>query len=256
MDLDFAHHLKTWRGQRRLSQLQLALEAGVSSRHIAFLETGRARPSRAMVLRLGEALDIPRADRNLMLHAAGFRAAYGRRSFDDEALAPVRRAISRMIRGHQPYPAFVFDRRWTILDANVSGQMMLSGFGLSEGDSFLRFLLRPGKGAELVENWDEVAAHLSSRFRLESAHLGGDALLDEAAAALAQEASSALHAGSGALPPVVPVHFRLAGSVYPMFSTITQFGTAEDIALADLKIEMFFPADDATEALFQQMADG
>jgi len=256
MDLDFGQHLKTWRGQRRLSQLQLALEAGVSSRHIAFLETGRARPSRSMVLRLGEALDMPRADRNLMLHAAGFRAAYGRRSFDDEALAPVRRAISHMIKGHQPYPAFVFDRHWTILGANESGQMMLSGFELSEGDNFISFLLRPGKGAELVENWGEVAAHLSSRFRLESAHLGGDTLLDHAAAALSQEAGPSLHAGSGDLPPVVPVQFRFAGGVYPMFSTITQFGTAEDIALADIKIEMFFPADDVTETLFQQMATG
>lgn len=256
MTLDFAQHLKTWRGHRRLSQLQLALEAEVSARHIAFLETGRARPSRAMVLRLGDALDMPRAERNLMLDAAGFRPAYGRRGFDDEALAPVRRAIAHMIKGHLPYPAFVFDRHWTILDANDSGRVLLAGFGLSDGDSFIAFLLRPGQGSALVENWSEVAAHLSSRFRLESAHLGGDAALDDAAATLAREAGAALHAGTGDLPPVVPVRFRFAGGIYPMFSTITQFGTAEDIALADLKIEMFFPADEAAERLFRQMAAG
>lgn len=254
MALDFAQHLKTWRGHRRMSQLQLALEAEVSARHIAFLETGRARPSRAMVIRLGEALDMPRAERNLMLDAAGFRPAYGRRSFDDAALAPVRRAIAHMIRGHQPYPAFVFDRHWTILDANDCGRAMMAGFGLEDGDNFITFLLRPGQGPALVENWGEVAAHLSSRFRLESAHLGGDRVLEDAAAGLALEADMGIHAGQGDLPPVVPVRFRFAGGVYPMFSTITQFGTAEDIALADIKIEMFFPADEAAEHLFRQMA--
>ncbi|WP_168801300.1 MmyB family transcriptional regulator [Rhizobium rhizophilum] len=256
MALEFARQLKIWRGHRRMSQLQLALEADVSARHIAFLETGRARPSQAMVLRLGEALDMPRAERNVMLDAAGFRPAYGRRSFDDETLAPVRHAIAHMIKGHLPYPAFVFDRHWIILDANDSGRAMLSGFGLSDGDSFSDFLLRPGQGMALVENWAEVASHLSSRFRLESAHLGGDAVLDEAAAALAREAGSSSHAGHVDLPPVVPVRFRFAGGVFPMFSTIAQFGTAEDIALADIKIEMFFPADATTEQLFRQMAAG
>lgn len=254
MTRDFGLQLKTWRGRRRMSQLQLALEAEVSARHIAFLETGRARPSRAMVLRLGEALDMPRTERNLLLDAAGFRAAYGQRSFDDAALAPVHKAIAHMIRGHMPYPAFVFDRHWTILDANKTGLMMLSGFGLSAGQSFLDFLLQPGRGAELVENWEEVAAHLASRFRLESVHLGGDALLERAAAALARQASDAGRSAHDDLPPVVPVRFRFGGGVYPMFSTITQFGTAEDIALADIKIEMFFPADAATETLFKQMA--
>ncbi|SMD14542.1 helix-turn-helix transcriptional regulator [Rhizobium sp. RU36D] len=254
MTRDFAQQLKTWRGRRRLSQLQLALEAEVSARHIAFLETGRARPSRAMVLRLGDALDMPRAERNLLLDAAGFRAAYGQRSLDDAALEPVRKAIAHMIRGHMPYPAFVFDRHWTILDANDSGLTMLGGFGLSQGQSFLEFLLQPDRGAELVENWEEVAAHLASRFRLESAHLGGDALLERAAAALARQGGETAHLPSADLPPVVPVRFRFGGEVYPMFSTITQFGTAEDIALADIKIEMFFPADVATETLFARMA--
>lgn len=256
MALEFARQLKIWRGHRRMSQLQLALEADVSARHIAFLETGRARPSRTMVLRLGEALDMPRAERNLMLDAAGFRPAYGMRSFDDDALAPVHRAIAHMIKGHQPYPAFVFDRHWIILDANDSGRSMLAGFGLSDGDSFIEFLLRPGQGATLVENWGDVAVHLSSRFRLEAAHLGGDAVLEEAAASLAREADINSHADHGDLPPVVPVRFRFAGDVFPMFSTITQFGTAEDIALADIKIEMFFPADTATEQFFLQMASG
>lgn len=255
MTADFSQQLRTWRGRRRMSQLQLALEADVSARHLAFLETGRAKPSRAMVLRLGEALDIPRTDRNLMLDAAGFRPAYGLRSFDSEAMAPVMKAIRHMIRGHTPYPAFVFDRHWTVLDSNDSGRAMLVGFGLATGDSFIEFLLSPGRGEALVENWGEVAAHLASRFRLESTHLGGDPVLDHAATTLGRDPALQTHVTAGDLPPVVPVRFRLDGQVYPMFSTISQFGTAEDIALADLKIEMFFPADDATEALFRRMAE-
>ena len=256
MTIDFGGHLRTWRSRRRLSQLQLALTADVSARHIAFLETGRAKPSLRMVMRLGEALDMPRADRNLMLDAAGFRPAYGRRPLDSEAMEPIRKAISHMIEGHAPYPAFVFDRHWRVLDANGSGRFMLSGFGLGEGDSFIDFLLAPGRGPGLVDNWPEVAQHLATRFRLESAHLGGDPVLERAAAVLGQDVLAVEDGAATDLPPVLTVRFRMAGAIYPMFSTITQFGTAEDIALADIKIEMFFPTDAATEALFRQMAAG
>ncbi|MBU0739798.1 MAG: helix-turn-helix transcriptional regulator [Alphaproteobacteria bacterium] len=251
---DFGGQLRNWRGKRRMSQLQLALVADVSARHIAFLETGRAKPSRHMVLRLGEALEVPRAERNLMLDAAGYRAAYARRPLDSAAMAPIRRAISHMIARHMPYPAFVFDRCWTVMDANASGHAMLSGFGLAAGDSFIDFLLQPGQGAELVENWHEVAGHLAARFRLESAHLGGDSMLERAAEALACEGGEGDHGVSGDLPPVLAVRFRFGGMVYPMFSTITQFGTADDIALADIKIEMFFPSDESCEAFFLSMA--
>ncbi len=255
MTLSFGSQLRDWRGRRRMSQLQLALNADVSARHIAFLETGRATPSRTMVMRLGEALDMPRADRNHLLDAAGFRPAYVRRSFDDAAMAPIRRAIAHLIRGHLPYPAFVFDRHWRIVDANDTGHAMLSGFGLVPGDSFIDFLLQPGRGPELVDNWEDVAHHLSSRFRLESAHLGGDQVLENAAAVLGGHVHAHSHVPTADLPPVLTVRFRMGEAVYPMFSTITQFGTAEDIALADLKIELFFPADEATETLFRQMGD-
>jgi transcriptional regulator with XRE-family HTH domain len=253
MTSGFGTQLKLWRGKRRMSQLQLALVADVSPRHLAFLETGRSRPSRGMALRLGEALDMPLAERNLLLDAAGFRAAYGRRPLDSSAMAPFRRAIDHLLRGHAPYPAFVFDRHWRVLDANAAGAAMLAAIGLATGDSFLELLLQPGRGPALVENWPEVAAHLASRFRLESAHLGGDPILDAAAASLALDLDPAASA-PGDLPPVVPLRFRLGGAVYPLFSTIAQFGTAEDIALSDLKIELFFPADAAAEALFHGMA--
>ncbi len=251
---DFGGQLRSWRGKRRMSQLQLALMADVSARHIAFLETGRAKPSRPMVLRLGEALEVPRADRNLLLDAAGFRAAYASRPLDSRAMAPIAKAITHMIEGHLPYPAFVFDRHWVVMDANASGRAMLAGFGLAAGDSFIDFLLTPGRGEALVENWPEVAQHLAARFRLESAHLGGDPVLDKAAAGLADAYTPADGLKGGDLPAVLAVRFRSGGQVFPMFSTITQFGTAEDIALADIKIEMFFPTDEACEALFRQLA--
>lgn len=257
MATEFGGQLKTWRGKRRMSQLQLALAADVSARHIAFLETGRAKPSQRMVLLLGEALEVPRAERNLMLDAAGFRAAYASRPLEGAAMEPVRKAIAHMIEGHSPYPAFVFDRHWRVLDANGSGRGMLAGFGLDMGDSFLDFLLLPGRGVDLVENWVQVAQHLAARFRLESAHLGGDPVLEQAAQGLiGQVAEDGDPNRGGDLPPVLTVRFRLGGQVYPMFSTMTQFGTAEDIALADIKIEMFFPMDADCEALFRQMAGG
>lgn len=256
MGLDFGRHLKDWRARRRISQLQLALVAEVSARHIAFLETGRAKPSRSMILRLGEALEMPRTERNRMLDAAGFRPAYVARAPDSAAMAPIRQAIAHMISRHAPYPAFVFDRHWRVLDANATGRSMLSLFGLQPGDSFIDFLLHPGRGEAMVENWGEVAAHLLSRFRLESTHLGGDAVLDQAAQCLAQDpAMTAQQPQPADMPPVVPIRFRLGETVYPMFSAITQFGTAEDIALADTKIELFFPADETSERLFLGMAE-
>lgn len=254
MTNDFGGQLRNWRGRRRMSQLQLALMADVSARHIAFLETGRAKPSRHMVMRLGEALEVPRADRNLMLDAAGFRAAFISRPLDSDSMAPIRRAITHMVEGHLPYPAFVFDRHWNVIEANKTGRTMLVVFGLEVGGSFIDFLLKPGRGAELVGNWTDVAAHLAARLRLESVHLGGDAVLEQAAARLAREAEASHTAGGLASAPVLSVLFRVGGQVFPMFSTITQFGTAEDIALADLKIEMFYPSDEGCEALFRSMA--
>ena len=254
MTNDFGGQLRNWRGKRRMSQLQLALMADVSARHIAFLETGRAKPSRHMVMRLGEVLEVPRADRNMMLDAAGFRAAFTSRPLDSDSMAPIRRAIAHMVEGHLPYPAFVFDRHWNVIEANKTGRTMLAVFGLEVGGSFIDFLLKPGRGAELVDNWTDVAAHLAARLRLESVHLGGDAVLEQAAARLAREAEASHTAGGLASAPVLSVLFRVGGQVFPMFSTITQFGTAEDIALADLKIEMFYPSDEGCEALFRSMA--
>jgi transcriptional regulator with XRE-family HTH domain len=252
MDNAFGTALKEWRRRRRISQLQLSLAANVSARHIAFLETGRARPSRAMVMHLGEALEVPRAERNRMLDSAGFRPAWSARRLDGEDMEPVRRAIARIIERHDPYPAFVIDRHWTVVTANRSGAMVLAAFGIGEGGSMLDAMLEPGRAAALIENWPEVAAHMIARLRTESAHLGGDPVLDKAAADLSRDpALTRTHPAD--MPAVIPARYRLGGQVFSVFTTIAQFGTAEDIALADMRIELLFPADEETRVAFEGM---
>jgi MmyB-like transcription regulator ligand binding domain len=227
----------------------------VSARHVAFLETGRSRPSREMVLMLGEALGMPRGERNRLLDSAGFAAIWKRRPLDSEEMKPVSRAIGHMMRRHEPYPAFAFDRHWVIKGANRTGTLLLSALGVGEGGSLIDALLIPGRAAGMIDNWPEVAAHLLARLKTESLHAGGDAVLDEAAARLADDPALARSQHHADMPPVIPARYRLGGEVFSVFSTIAQFGTAEDIALADLRIELFFPADDATETLFSSMAE-
>jgi transcriptional regulator with XRE-family HTH domain len=254
MDNGFGAALKEWRGKRRISQLQLSLSANVSARHIAFLETGRARPSRSMVMHLGEALDVPRSERNRMLDSAGFRPAWSARALDVAEMEPVRLAIARIIERHDPYPAFVIDRHWIIVTANQSGAMVLTAFGIGVGGSMLEAMLDPGRAEALIDNWPEVAAHVFMRLRTESAHLGGDPVLDEAADSLSRDPALARHTARPDMPAVIPARYRLGGQLFSVFTTIAQFGTAEDIALADLRIELLFPADEATRVMFEGMA--
>lgn len=250
----FGATLKEWRARRRLSQLDLGLAANVSARHIAFLETGRSRPSRGMALQLGEALEMPRAERNRLLEAAGFRAAWSARTLDDAEMAPVRRAIARMIAAHDPLPALVLDRHWSLLDANRGAQAVFSVLGVEPGGSLLDAFVHGDRARAIIENWPEVAHHMLQRLRTESAHLGGDPVLAAAARKLAADPALAAFAPPARMPALIPVRYLIGGQRFSVFSTIAQFGTAEDMALADLKIELLFPADEATEAAFGGMA--
>jgi transcriptional regulator with XRE-family HTH domain len=250
----FGTLLRNWRASRRMSQLDLSLTADVSARHIAFLETGRSRPSRAMVMRLCETLDVPRAERNHMLDAAGFRAAWIARHLDEPDMAPIRAAIARMIERHAPYPALALDRHWVVTQSNAPAIAMLAAFGLAP-DACLLDILWAETDAARIENWAEVAAHAMSRLRVESAAMGGDAVLDDAAARIAGDPRLAAFEPLFAMPPVSPAIYRIGGQRFSIFSTIAHFGTAEDIALADLRIELFFPADAATEAAFAALGE-
>ncbi len=252
-DGEFGFVLKQWRRKRRMSQLDLGLEANVSSRHISFLETGRARPSRQMALLLGEALDMPRATRNHLLETAGYSAVFRARPAGAKDMASVRAAIDWMLVRHDPYPALALDRLWVVQRANCCAMAMMEALGLGVGDSLLDRLLCPGVGSAVFENWPEVARHMLARLRTESAHLGGEPVLDAAIRALADDPALDREEPAGPMPAFVPARYRMGGIVLSLMSTIAQFGTAEDIALADLRIELMFPADEPTKTMLERL---
>jgi transcriptional regulator with XRE-family HTH domain len=246
---DFAETLRSWRKTRRFSQMELALEADVSARHIAFLETGRAKPSPDMIGRLGDALQMPLASRNQMLTLAGFATRYPGRRWDAEEMAPIRAALDYTLGRHEPYPAFAADRLWTVIRMNAPAKRLFGALGIVEGGSLLDMMM----SADLpqhIENWPDVAHASAHRLRTESAARGGIAQLDRVADALAT-ASGGNHNPVG---PVVPTIYRAGPIRLSLFAIIAQFGTPEDLALDDLKIELFFPADIETEQTLRDMA--
>ncbi|WP_282096368.1 helix-turn-helix domain-containing protein [Epibacterium ulvae] len=244
---NFSNLLRQWRQTRRLSQLDLALEANVSARHISFLETGRARPSREMITRLGEALTVPLSARNQMLTATGFKPRYETRDWDEIEMAPVRRAIERTLDRHAPYPGIAIDRLWRLTRMNTPAKKMFGMLGLAEGGSLLDLLRNPLLW-QTVENWPEVAHHSMLRLRTESIAQGGVPELDAAAAFLAEHANIGHDIG-----PTVPTVFKIGDKRLAMFGTIAQFGTPEDTTLEELKIELFFPSDVETELALETM---
>ncbi len=254
MENSFGATLKEWRGRRRMSQLDLGLSANVSARHISFLETGRSKPSRSMVRLLCDSLDLPLNARNAFLTSAGFAPAYRRRDLKDDDMAHVRAAVDWMLERHDPYPALALDRHWRVVRLNRSATMLLRGAGLREGDSLLEAMLDRNRLANALDNWSEVVEHTMVRLRTESAHLGGDPVLDAAIETLSADPDLGAPADDATLPAVVPARYRAGDMVLSLFSTIAQFGSAEDIALAELKIELMFPADEPTRMVLAAMA--
>ena len=244
----FPQTLKTWRKARHLSQLDLALEAEVSARHISFLETGRSRPSREMIARLGDALHLPLSTRNQMLTHAGYAPRYAARNWDAAEMAPIRAALDHTLNAHAPFPAFAVDRLWTVLRLNGPASQLFGMLGISEGASLLD-LVTSDTLPQFIENWPEVAHHSAQRLRTESAAQGGVPELDRAAEQLANVPYQA----QDSYRPVVPTTYVAGPLRLSLFSTIAQFGTAEDLALDDLKIELFFPADQATETALRKL---
>ena len=241
-----AKGLKHWRHTRRLSQLDLAMAADVSTRHIAFLETGRARPSRDMLLHLSEVLAVPRAARNRLLHLAGFAPLYPALPLDDAAMAPLRAAMDWTITRHAPYPAVIMDGLWRLVALNTPAMRLFAGLGLSPGDSLLHAMRDPEGAPRAIENWAEVGHHTMIRLRTESAAAGGVPALDAAARHLSQDPAIARWQAPTELPAIIPTIYTAPGLRLSLFSTYATFGTAEDIALRDMKIELMFPADAAT----------
>jgi len=243
--------LRDWRLRRRLSQLDLSLEAGVSARHLSFVETGRSRPSADMVLLLAERLEVPLRDRNQLLLAAGFAPVYGQHDLDAPEMGPVREALELVLRGHDPYPAVVVDRHWGMVAGNEAIALLTAGVApalLEPPVNVLRLSLHPDGMAPRIANLPQWRAHLLDRLGRQAVSTG-----DPAVAALYAELSALPCDGPPAEPhdPVageiaVPLRLRVGDTQLSFISTVTTFGTATDITVSELSIESFFPADPAT----------
>ena len=255
--------LREWRERRRLSQLALALDAEVSTRHLSFLETGRARPSRKMLLRLTERLEVPLRERNTMLLAAGFAPAYPERDLDDPALGVARSAVDRVLVGHEPFPALAVDRSWTLVAANRVVPALLTGVApelLQPPINVLRISLHPGGLAAQIANLPEWRAHLLARLSRQverTADLRLSDLLQELRGYDSdRDTWDADQPVSDHDPASVAVPLRLhtEHGTLSLLSTTMVFGTPVDVTLAELAIEAFSPADTASAALLQRFA--
>lgn len=255
MPTAFGEGLRDWRRRRDMSQMRLGLVANVSARHIAFLETGRASPTRGMVIRLADALEVPRGERNGWLEAAGFAAAYARRDLASQELAGIRNAMTWTLDRHAPYPGFAIDRHWQLMALNAPAERLFAALGLRVGASLLEAFTTPGPLRGAIENWADVARHMATRLRTEARHLGGDMILEDAARSLRADLE-AEDVGPGLLPPVLTSHLNVGGVRLAFFSTIAQYGSAEDITLADLRIELLYPLDAATRETLEHFAKG
>jgi transcriptional regulator with XRE-family HTH domain len=245
--------MRQWRQRRRLSQLDLAIEADVSSRHVSFIETGRSVPSRAMVLRLAGVLDVPLREQNQLLLAAGLAPVYAERSLSDPDMAAVRDGLDTVLGAYEPYPCLAVDRSWNIVAANAGAGMLLQGVAplLLDPPNALRISLHPAGLAPRIRNLGQWRHHVIGRLRREVAVSGTDALAE-----LLTEIDS-YPGGFDATPDLggVVVPLRLEGPdgvVLTFLSTVTTFGTALDLTAAELSIEAFLPADEATAAALRR----
>ncbi len=258
--------LREWRQRRRMSQLLLATEADISTRHLSFVESGRSLPSREMVMHLAEQLDVPLRERNTLLVAAGYAPLFRERSLADPQLACAREAVELVLRAHEPYPALAVDRHWNIVATNRALAPLVAGVSpqlLEAPANALRLSLHPQGIAPRIVNWHAWRAHLLMRLQRQI-----DASGDAALAALRTElaafpAPAGMEAQADAdsaepNPIVVPLRIRTELGVLSFFSTTTVFGTPVDITLSELAIEAFFPADPATADILraQAMAPG
>lgn len=258
----FPHLLKSWRQKRRLSQLDLALDAGVSQRHLSYLEQGRARPSRSMILTLSETLDVPLRERNDWLTAAGFAPAFKARPLDDPQMGQVMSAVTMMLKAHAPFPALALDRGWNIRLTNAPFETMMDMFGADVWEklggssrNLMRLFFHPEGIRPYVTNWETIAPLLWHRAQREAETLGGTEMKQVLADLAQYQDEATLWAGEGTtLVPVLPLEIEKDGIKVSLFTIIATFGTAQDVTADELRIETLFPADAASEQLFRAMA--
>lgn len=252
--------IREWRQHRRLSQLDLAMQADISTRHLSYVETGRAAPSRAMVMHLAERLSVPLRERNVLLAAAGFAPMYRERSLADPALEAARHTVELVLKAHEPWPALAVDRHWTILSHNATVPLLLQDVdaALLQGPvNALRLSLHPGGLAPRIANLAPWRAHLLHRLGQQI-----EVTSDPVLMALRDElqAYAAPHGDHGAATSpepnaiAVPLQLHTPAGVLSFISTTTVFGSPVDITLAELALETFFPADTATAEALRRLA--
>lgn len=259
-DNPFGNLLTHWRLARGLSQLRLATEADISSRHLSFLETGRSQPSREMVLHLSDALEIPLRERNSLLLAAGFAPQFAETDLDDPEMAHVRHILELMLGGYNPFGAIAVDRAWDVVLANRSFERLMALMNVEgcSGSNILELLFSPEGIRPYIANWDEVGYHLIQRVHREA--------LDSGNRPEAQDLLNSLLSRAGvpqlwrmldvqSVPDLlVPVHLRAGGADLRLFTAITTLGTPQDVTLQELRIEAFLPADPDTEMQLRRLA--
>jgi transcriptional regulator with XRE-family HTH domain len=254
--------LREWRGRRRMSQLDLACEADISSRHLSFIETGRSTPSREMVLHLAEQLDVPLRERNALLVAAGYAPVFPERPLADPALSAARRAVDLVLSGHEPYPALAVDRHWTLVASNRAVTPLLAGAGpalLQPPVNVLRLSLHPEGLAPRIANLRQWRSHLLARLQ-QQVEVTADPVLLELmnelrgypSAGAAEDGVSAPEGEYAGI--VVPLRLVTEAGVLSFISTTTVFGTPVDVTLSELALESFFPADEGTAGVLRHLA--
>ncbi|MFI6361851.1 helix-turn-helix domain-containing protein [Nocardia sp. NPDC050630] len=248
--------LREWRLRRRLSQLDLSVQSGISTRHVSFVENGRTIPSPAMVERFAEHLDIPLRERNRLLVAAGYAPTYQHRALDDPDLVQARTAVRRVLDAHEPFPALAIDRQWNLLFANTAADVFFEGVAaelLEPPINMMRIGLHPKGFAPRVRNIEQVRGFLLPRLARQ-AELSGDPVL----AALHRELSA--FTSEGVFPQVdpsevaLPIQLEHRGTQLSLFNTIMRFGAAFDVTLDEIAIESYFPADQTTSAYLHALA--
>lgn len=254
--------LREWRAARRLSQLELSLATGISARHISYVETGKANPSRDLVSRLADSLEMPLRERNALLMAAGFAPRYAATSLATPALSAARRAIDSILTQQEPYPAYLLNRRWDVLAANRAAtrltDFLLDGTA-DPHDNMIRQFFDPRSLRSVISNWEEVARDLIRHLHIEVAALPSDeiarALLEEVLAYPGVPNSWRLRDVGASPTPLLTTLFEKEGRQLRFFSTITTFGTPYDVTLDELRIECVFPEDEPTAAFCRELRE-
>jgi transcriptional regulator with XRE-family HTH domain len=249
--------LRHWRKSRGKNQLDLSLEAGLSQRHISFIESGRSAPSRQALMKIAQVLDLPLRDRNALLLTAGYAPAYSEAAWNSSQMQNVSRALERILRQHEPFPALVMDRYWNVLMTNESTPQFFNCFidmsRRSGPRNMLHLIFDPKGMRPFVDNWEEVASSLLQRVNLEAVGRVIDEGTEKLLAAVRAYRGTGLDHranrgdGSDSILPIVPIRFRKGNTVLSYFSMVTTVGTPQTVAAQELRIESMFPADEATE---------